>query len=229
MPRLCPLADPTSTETVSVRVLARGTQSLWVHTDAIPWLVTYLADEVSLGGVGVDAEEDNSAVADGGVEGLRVEWDFHGADLWTGTFVRGPLKGESYVVRVSSLSEQKWAIAKASCSDNSYGETFQDANEEQKRDAARCFLVLHCSHLLAQTAVAAAPALESPAPEAAVAAAPALESPAQEAAVALAPALESPAPEAAVAAAAVAEPEAAAAAAANAAVADVALMDSDSN
>ena len=95
-------------------------------------------------------------------------------------------------MRVSSLSEQKWATAKASCSDNSYGETFQDANEEQKRDAARCFLVLHCSHLLAQTAVAAAPALESPAPEAAVAAT------------------------------AVAEPEAAAAAAANAAVADVA-------
>ena len=115
---------------------------------------------------------------------------------------------------MSSLTEQKWETAKASCSDNSYGETFQDANEEQKRDAARCFLVLHCSHLLAQTAVAAAPALESPAPEAAVAAA---------------PALESPAPEAAVAAAAVAEPEAAAAAAANAAVADVALTNSDVN
>ena len=91
-----PVGGSDQQETIGVRVLARGTQSLWVHTEAIPWLVTYLADEVTLGGVAVDAEEDNSTVADSGVEGLKVEWDFHGADRWTGTFVRGPLKGESY-------------------------------------------------------------------------------------------------------------------------------------
>ena len=54
-----------------------------------------MADETGYGGVPLNQDEDNSAVADSGVQGLKVEWDFQDNDGWSGTFVSGPLKGES--------------------------------------------------------------------------------------------------------------------------------------
>ena len=49
-------ADPTSTAKKSVRVLIEGRQKLVrIHSEDLAWLVAYIADEVSFGGV-VDGE-----------------------------------------------------------------------------------------------------------------------------------------------------------------------------
>ena len=114
MPLRAPCADPHCKDTMDVRTLATGTNQLWVHEDCIPWLVTYIADETGFGGVtAAYDDEDSSAVADSGVQGLKVEWDFQDNDGWSGTFVSGPLKGETYNMRLSKFDQEKWEVMNA--------------------------------------------------------------------------------------------------------------------
>ena len=52
--------------------------AICIHKEDLPWLVTYIADEVSFGGVILDPGKLDSAVAEpnSSVPGLHVEWDF---------------------------------------------------------------------------------------------------------------------------------------------------------
>ena len=81
MPEREPTAHPGTQRKRTVRLLAQSTNSLWLASDDIEWLVTWLADEYSTGG----APLLNPAVAGGELEdncdvpGVHIDWDCSGA------------------------------------------------------------------------------------------------------------------------------------------------------
>ena len=76
----------------TVRLLALSTSSLWLSTDDMEWLVTWLAAEYNMGGVPLL----EAAVAEDGFEGncaapgVHIRWDFDGA--WEAIIIDGGKK-----------------------------------------------------------------------------------------------------------------------------------------
>jgi hypothetical protein len=101
--------DRSCGDTVSVMLVAKGTNSLWVHVDHVPWLVSYLADERSRCGVDVpqDTADDAKVAENSSVPGLAIRWDFSSNDSWEAVWVKRPLKGEIVRSSVSSLTAEK--------------------------------------------------------------------------------------------------------------------------
>ena len=51
MPQRDPRSQPDCTETRNARLLPLGTNSVWIAVADVPWMLTWLADEVESGGV----------------------------------------------------------------------------------------------------------------------------------------------------------------------------------
>ncbi len=140
-------ADPTSTAKKSVRVLLCGRQKLvHVHSEDLPWLVAYIADEVNFGGVVSDVSDVASAVAEANttVPGLRVEWDFQQL-TWTGSFVSGPLQGRSVSCAPTNMTDTKWNQLMAA---ERVTGTWDAAALHDVDEGARLYLEMHCENLL---------------------------------------------------------------------------------
>ena len=130
--------------TYTVSVLARSTNQIWIDIDNIEWLVNYVAKEVALGGV----PEEEPAVAESNceVDFLRIQWD-SGEQSWRAEFVGGPLAGESFTSRVSTLTSEKWAsVCDAFFTWDSAGASFED-----RKECTRLYLQDFCARKL-QTA-----------------------------------------------------------------------------
>ena len=140
---LLPDNAAVAAETYTVSVLARSTNQLWIDIDNIEWLINYVAKEVALGGV----PEEEPAVAESNceVDFLRIQWDF-GDQCWRAEFVGGPLEGESFTSRVSTLTSEKWASVR----DPLLGD-FEGASFEDRKECTRLYLQDFCARKL-QTA-----------------------------------------------------------------------------
>ena len=146
MPKIPPSSDnaAVAAETYTVSVMARKLNHLWIDVDDIEWLVNYVAKEVALDGV----PEEKSAVAESNceVDFLRIQWDF-GEQCWRAEFVGGPLAGESFIGRVSTLTSEKWAsVCDAFVTWDSAGASFED-----RKECTRLYLQDFCARKL-QTA-----------------------------------------------------------------------------
>ena len=146
MPLRAKCAYPDCTETRDVRVMAEGTNQLWVLKEDVPWLLVFLADECGFGGVAIESE---AAVAEpncDAVPGLRVEWDFQGNDAWTATFVEGPLLGQpSISCKLSRFTEKKWNKMNAM---RAYGHDYASASARDRKLVAYDYVVAHCADML---------------------------------------------------------------------------------
>ena len=133
-------------ETCTVSVLARSTNQLWIDIGNLEWLINYMGKEVALGGV----PEDEPAVAESNceVDFLRIQWNF-GDQSWRAEFVSGPLEGQSFTSRVSSLTSEKWA----SVGDLLLGD-FEGASFEDCKECTRLYLQAFCAMKLQNAAVA---------------------------------------------------------------------------
>ena len=60
-----------TTQLRTVRVLRSHKNSLWVHEEDVPWLVSYVASELATGGVGPIIDPDGS------IEDENSQWRFH--------------------------------------------------------------------------------------------------------------------------------------------------------
>ena len=142
MPKTPLLSDNAAVgaETYTVSVLARSTNQIWIDIDNIEWLVNYVAKEVALGGV----PEEESAVAESNceVDFLRIQWD-SGEQRWQAEFVGGPLAGESFTSRVSTLTSEKWALVW-----DPFVCDFEAASFEDRKECTRLYLQDFCARKL---------------------------------------------------------------------------------
>ena len=123
--------------------MAASTNQIWIHQDAVPWLVEYLREEARSGGVAYDDEEDETQNDE--VDGLHVSWDFQNNDAWVGKWVDGPFKGHIVTVPLSKFNETKFQTSAAKAG---IGASFSDASREDVKAAARQFLLIHCEEQL---------------------------------------------------------------------------------
>ena len=163
MPARCHLVSPPTTDTVAVRILGLSTTQLWVAIGDIPWLVAYIAEEVALGGVAIDADDDDdSAVAEPNcsVPGLYIGWSFTHGDAWEAKFVEGPLKGAMFVSSVAKMDAKKWnaLIEKWNALSGSLGECscFEETTYEVRKRATWQWLEHHCGGVFEVEMAAAA-------------------------------------------------------------------------
>ena len=129
-------------KTVTVQIVVEGV-STFIHEDAVPWFVAYVADEYAHGGI-PDQENDTgeSAVAEGNssVPGLRIQWDFQDDDGFVGTFVSGPLCSQVIQSKVSTVTEAKWETAKTH---NVVSGSFDSASLDDKKKVVWHLIELH--------------------------------------------------------------------------------------
>ena len=135
-------------QTVTVQVAIVGV-STYIHEDAVPWFVAYVADEHAHGGI-PDTEDDTgeSVVNEGNssVPGLLIQWDFADDDGYVGTFVSGPLRYDAIIKsKLSTLTEAKWQNA---VSLNAVSGSFDDASLEEKKKVVWLCIELHGQQLL---------------------------------------------------------------------------------
>ena len=140
-------------ETKSVRVLPRSKNSLWMHLGDLPWLVCYVADELSRDGVPDQPEPENSAAAVGNcsVAGLSIRWDFSSNDGWEAIWVDGPFKGGVVKSSVSALTPAKWIKVDGA---NKYGVDLPEASLKDRKNAVWALLEMHCDEMLRSKACA---------------------------------------------------------------------------
>jgi len=147
MPKLAPSAHPLSTLKQKVKVIARGSNSMWIAKDDIDWLVHYLADEVAFGAVVCPEEPPAVAEPNSSVPGLRIHWDFQSGNAWHAIFLEGPLKGQQFSSSVDKLTLEKWKVV---ADINNIKGTLAKATYEDRKCATLLFLEAHCRQLLAQ-------------------------------------------------------------------------------
>ena len=147
VPRRPKCVDPQEQAgTLKINVYNASTNQLWIRQSDVPWAIKFLAEEFAFGGVELteqfDGEEGGeSAVADGGVPGLSVKWDFDDNAGWKARFVSGPCEGERLFSKISSMSQAKWDQMNEL---HKYGKSFADASQEDKKTATYDFLVEYC-------------------------------------------------------------------------------------
>ena len=147
MPKLAPSAHPLSTLKQKVKVIARGSNSMWIAKDDIDWLVHYLADEVAFGAVVCPEEPPAVAEPNSSVPGLRIHWDFQSGNAWHAIFLEGPLKGQQFSSSVDKLTLEKWKVV---ADINNIKGTLAKATYEDRKSATLQYLEAHCRQLLAQ-------------------------------------------------------------------------------
>lgn len=144
--KLCPQAHPQNEDTITIKVMPTGTQKLWLAKESIPWLVRYVSDEVSCGGVPLcDEEEAREADENTSIPGLRIEWDFAKGNAWRATFFDGSLKGNVIVSSVEKLTQEKWDKVASKCG---YEIEYCDASESLLKQATYQYLLQACQDRL---------------------------------------------------------------------------------
>ena len=149
MPMYSPTRYPGNAEDYSVTCVATnrtGKPKLWIAVDDIPWLVTYLADELGTGGVTVD-----SAVAEASpnckTPGLSIRMKPEGGTLtiYEAHFVSGPLAGKRVVTDVKKFTQEKWE----QCTQwSTQTPSVADAATSDVQAAAIHYLEMHMARLL---------------------------------------------------------------------------------
>jgi hypothetical protein len=131
-------------QTVSVRLLPKSTNSLWIHADSVKWLVAYAADELGRGGIPQQPEDDDALPAAGNcsVPGLAIRWDFSTNDGWEAVWVGGPLKGKIVRSALSDLSTEKWSRVGGA---TKFGSELGTATLSARKQAVWALLEMHCS------------------------------------------------------------------------------------
>ena len=141
MRELEPTKHPNSERTRAVKLLPLSTNSLWLSTDDVGWLVSWLADELETGGVPMEAavaDHEASLERNCHAPGVHIRWDFDGA--WEAVILQGSQKGKTVKSFVDKLTLAKWEKADAV---HKYGTTFEDATREQRKTATYHFLEMH--------------------------------------------------------------------------------------
>jgi hypothetical protein len=129
---------------VSVRLMPKGTNSLWIHSDNVPWLVAYAADELGRGGIPQQPEDDDALSAAGNcsVPGLAIRWDFSTNDGWEAVWVDGPVKGKIVRSALSDLNPEKWSRVDGA---TKFGSELGTATLSARKQAVWALLEMHCS------------------------------------------------------------------------------------
>lgn len=146
MPQFERTRHPSKTEKRFVRLLAWGTNQTYVSINDVEWLVNWLIDEYTSGGVSAD-DSATALVPNCKAPGVHIRWDFGGA--WEAIVVgdapavpeeqpRTPQKHvKSYV---SMLTPEKWVTVDKI---HRYGFAFEDASPEQLKQATFHYLENH--------------------------------------------------------------------------------------
>ena len=120
--------------------MCSGKNTLWIHEEDVPWLITYMAEEPATGGVvpiddaDGDMEEEcqqrsQGLILDGAAVAApseadpvtpakatkalgKMRWDFNGA--WEAVISQGPQKGTTASCRVNTMTAEKWAFVSKS-------------------------------------------------------------------------------------------------------------------
>ena len=149
MPECETTRHPNCSSTTEVKLLLWTTTSLWVRTDSIPWVVTWLADEVSTQGIPFEAAPTGIGLANStAVAGVKLEWDF--STTWTATVLTGEHQGKIISTSVGTLNEEKWAKV---CSGKKLTWPFQSRTAAQQKEVAMYFLELHLIEHLGLTPI----------------------------------------------------------------------------
>jgi hypothetical protein len=140
MPQCEPTRHPDSTERRVVRLLGLSTNQVWLPLPDVPWLLTWLADAVSTGGVPTPPASQLLANSPA-VAGVNFKWDFVSEDSWEAVIITGPDKGTKITASVSAFNEDKWNEVDAI---HQYGVSFAESTYEQRKAATLHFLEAHC-------------------------------------------------------------------------------------
>ena len=145
MPEFETTAHPGNATQRSVTLLAKSTNSLWLSSDDVEWLVTWLATEHKTGGIALL----DPAVAGGDLQGncatpgVHIRWDFDG--FWEAIVLEGRLAGNIVQSHVAKLSLEKWTRADAV---HHYGIPFDAATRAHRKKATFDFLELHMQNVM---------------------------------------------------------------------------------
>ena len=153
MPQCEPTRYPDSTERRAVRLLGLSTNQVWLQLKDVPWLLTWLADAITTGGVPTTAKPTLTANSTA-VAGVNVKWDF--VDSWEAVILTGSNAGATITATVSEFNEDKWAHVDAI---HKYGVSFANSTYEQRKAATLHFLESYCKRMTDEspTAEQAAP------------------------------------------------------------------------
>jgi hypothetical protein len=132
----------------------KGKGKLWIETTYLPWLLTYIADEVSTGSVKL--QESAVAGGDSCSSQLRANCDMPWVNIrlkpqdgcmnqYVAVFVDGPLKDKTYTSSVDKFSQKKWDACNFA-----EGPTWDDASPEDVHRATAHFLEVGCARQLLQ-------------------------------------------------------------------------------
>ena len=146
MPRYCHLGMNKSSEKINIELMACSTNQLWLNMDSVPWFISYLSAEVRSGGVSHEAEDAIPSNCE--VDNLNISWDFQSNDAWVGTWVEGPMKGNTVTVAMSKFNEVKFQQIAAQAGVET---SFHNASREDLKTAARQYLLAHCERQLASS------------------------------------------------------------------------------
>ena len=133
-PRLCPLSQEgaASEEKVTVRVLKRHSQQLWVSERSIPWLIQYMATEHALGGI-PEKPGNPGAASDSAVAASPIKWDYESNDGY-----HAKVNGSMVRCAISTFNQAKWDKVDAVYH---YKTTFSAASREEVGQACHDTLV----------------------------------------------------------------------------------------
>ena len=146
MPQRDPRSHPDCTDTRKVRLLPLGTNSVWIAVADVPWMLTWLADEVESGGVAPLTDEAVQLETNTSVEGVHIRWSFDGA--WEAIILAGPKKGYTTKSYVAYMSPAKWAQCP-----QLRDSTFEDSSASERKAATKAFLEWHMRAVLVPGAV----------------------------------------------------------------------------
>ena len=120
----------------------------FIAANDLSWLLLYLADEASTGGVPVVDED--SLIPNCKVPWLHMRLDLaKDVHLYVATFTDGPLKGTCACTAVENLTDAKWATCILRVDHWHWsGVSFADASHAERARATTYFLEAHCARKL---------------------------------------------------------------------------------
>ncbi len=159
MPEQERTSHPGCKTTRDLKVLAWSTNQTWISTDDIDWLVRWVADEVSSGGIPVEDPEPAAGLAPNcAAPVIRIRWDFDGAreaivlDQEPAVAAQNACTPQETKAFVEKLTPEKWAVVDKV---HDCGPTFEDATPDQRKRATYHFLGQHMQGVMAKRSAVA--------------------------------------------------------------------------
>ena len=121
-------SHPSCNETRGVQLLPLSTNSLWMSSEDVDWLVTHIAEEVNMGSVPPLADPYQELAPNCAAEDVHIRWNFKGG--WDAIQLKGTSKGHTTTSKVSTLTEQKWTQANCTLK---LGVEFDYATQAQRK------------------------------------------------------------------------------------------------